>query len=116
MPSLVKARVVQNEISDFIYTAMNTHDASATITGRQLADALAALTMTLADRFGIDCTVDRWDTATKLAKHFGVTYYAMKRALVRSKVPGKQVAGTSKMTYSRQNARAALIAAGYLAA
>jgi hypothetical protein len=114
MPSVIKSRITQNEISDYIYTAMNVHDASGVSTPRQIADGLAALVMTLADRFGIDCTIDRFDTVTKLAKHFGVTFYAMKRALQIAKIPGKQVAGTSKVTYSRQHARQALIHSGYI--
>lgn len=115
MASVLKARATQNEISDFIYNAMNTHDCSALPTARQFADGWAAAIMAMSDRFGIDCTVDRYDTCSKLAKHFGVSHYTMAKALAASKIPGKQVAGTCKVTYSRQHARAALDAAGLLA-
>ena len=115
MPKVIKARQTENEISDYIYNAMNTHDCSAIPTARQFADGWAAAIMVMADRFGIDCTVDRYDTCSKLAKHFGVSHYTMAKALAASKVPGKQVAGTCKVTYPRSAARAALDAAGHLA-
>ena len=114
MPKVIKARQTENEISDYIYNAMNTHDCSAIPTARQFADGWAAAIMVMADRFGIDCTVERYDTCSKLAKHFGVSHYTMSRALAASKVIGKKRIDCSKVTYPLSAARAALDAAGHL--
>lgn len=112
--SVVKLRQTADEIADYIYNAMNIHDCSAIPTARQFADGWAALVMVMADRFGIDMLSDKWDTITKHANHFGVSFYQMKHALTICKVPGKKVAGKNKTTYSRQAARAALEHCGYL--
>lgn len=114
MPALLKARATQNEIADYIYQHMNVHDASAIPTARQFADGWGAAIMCMADRFGIDCTAERYATITKLANHFGVTRYHMESALRHCKITGKTIAGTSKTTYSLQDARAALETCGHL--
>ncbi len=112
--SVVKLRQTADEIADYIYKAMNVHDCSAIPTARQFADGWAAVVMVMADRFGIDMLCDSWDTPTKLANHFGVSFYQLKQALTTCKVPGKKVAGKNKTTYSRQAARDALEHCGYL--
>lgn len=113
--NVISTRATQNEISDYIYNAMSTHDASAIPTARQFADGWGAAIIVMSERFGIDLSVDRYDTCPKLAAHFGVTTYHMKKALEHSKVSGKRIAGTNRTTYSISAAKAALDAAGHLA-
>ena len=114
MPTRYQLRDKQNEIADFIYNAMGTHDCSAIPTARQFADGLAAALSVMADKFGVDMTIDRYLTITKLAHHFNVSRYAMDRALKTCKIPGKTVAGTTRTTYSIERARQALQATGML--
>lgn len=113
MVKTLKIRATQNEIADHLYNEMHVHDCSAIPSARQFADGMAAFFMLMADKFGIDCTVEKYDTCNKLANHFGVTHYTMAKALAASKVIGKKRIDSNKVTYPLSDARAALEAYGH---
>ena len=115
MAKILQTRAKQHEIADHLYNEMHVHDCSAIPTARQYADGLAAAVILLLDKLGLDFTVDKFDTCNALANHFGVSHYTMAKALKASKIPGRQVAGTCKVTYPREKARAALEAYDHIA-
>lgn len=109
----LKLNQFKNEVSLYLYKEANVHDASALMTPAQMADMLAGFAVILSEKFGMECTIQRYDSLPKLAKKLGVSEYVMKKALEAYKVEGRCKAGTSRVTYPIDKAREAVEAYFY---
>lgn len=107
----------QSEIAGYILRQMHVEnpDQLAAITPRNVADALAAAVLSLADLIGVDPCTDKQLTVTRLSEHFAVSRYNVIKAIRLCRVPGSQVPGKTIVKYPVSKTREALQYLGCIA-